>query len=302
MLYHLFEYLNREFDLPGAGMFRYLSFRAGVAVIISLAISLLLGNRIIRSLKRLQIGETVRDLGLEGQKEKEGTPTMGGLIILLAIIVPCVLMARLDNVYIQLMLMTTIWMGAIGFMDDYIKIFKKNKQGLKARFKLFGQIGLGCIVGLVMLFHQDVVIRLSPDEAARNGFEVVSRVQLEDKSVPGGQKDMVYCKTSLTNVPFFKGNQLDYQVFVGFLGDNARQWVWIVFIPVIIIVVTGVSNGSNLTDGLDGLATGISAIIALALAILAYVSGNNIIADYLNIFYIPYSGELVVFSACFLGA
>lgn len=302
MLYHLFEYLDREFDLPGAGLFRFISFRAGVAIMVSLFISLLLGNRIIRSLKSLQIGETVRDLGLEGQMQKQGTPTMGGLIILLAILVPCLLLARLDNVYIILMVLTTVWMGVIGFIDDYIKVFKKNKQGLKAKFKLFGQIVLGVIVGLTMLFHQDVVIRLTPEVAAKNGYQVMNHVQIHDESVPGEWKDMVYCKSSLTNVPFFKGNQLDYQDFVGFLGSEAKNWIWIVFIPLTIIIVTAVSNGSNLTDGLDGLATGTSAIIALALAILAYVSGNTIIADYLNIFYIPYSGELVIFCCCFLGA
>lgn len=302
MLYHLFEYLNREFDLPGAGMFRYISFRAGLAIMLSLVISLLLGNRIIRSLKRLQIGETVRDLGLEGQKQKEGTPTMGGLIILLAILVPCLLLARLDNVYILLMILTTVWMGVIGFIDDYIKIFKKNKQGLKAKFKLFGQIVLGLIVGLIMLFHQDIVVRFTPEEAAKHGYEVVSHVRVPDASVSGGTKEMVYCKTSLTNVPFLKGNQFDYASLVGFFGGHARDWIWVIFIPLVIIVVTSVSNGSNLTDGLDGLATGTSAIIALVLVILAYVSGNVLLAEYLNIFYIPFSGELVVFSACFLGA
>lgn len=302
MLYHLFEYLDREFDLPGAGLFRFISFRAGVAIMISLIISLMLGSRIIRSLRRLQIGETVRDLGLEGQKQKEGTPTMGGLIMLLAILVPCLLLARLDNVYIILMVLTTVWMGVIGFIDDYIKIFKKNKQGLKAKFKLFGQIVLGLIVGVTMLFHHDVVIRLTPEEAAKNGYEVMNHVQIHDAAVPGGWKDMVYCKSSLTNVPFFKGNQLDYKNLVAFMGDNAQNWIWLVFIPLTILIVTAVSNGSNLTDGLDGLATGVSAIIALTLAMLAYVSGNTIIADYLNILYIPYSGELVIFSCCFLGA
>lgn len=302
MLYHLFEYLDREFALPGAGLFRYISFRAGMAIMLSLIISLLLGNRIIRSLKRMQIGETIRDLGLEGQKQKEGTPTMGGLIILLAILVPCLLLARLDNVYIQIMLLTTVWMGCIGFVDDYIKIFRKNKQGLKAKFKLFGQIMLGLIIALTMLFHRDVVIRLTPEEAAKKGYPVVSHVQIHDKTVEGEWKDMVYCKSSLTNVPFFKGNQFDYQTLVNFIGINAKNWIWIVFIPITIFIITAVSNGSNLTDGLDGLATGTSAIIALALAILAYVSGNTIIAEYLNIFYIPYTGELVIFSGCFLGA
>jgi len=302
MLYYLFEYLDKEFALPGAGLFRYISFRAGMAIMLSLIISLLLGNRIIRSLKRMQIGETVRDLGLEGQMQKAGTPTMGGLIILLAILVPCLLLARLDNVYILMMLLSTVWMGCIGFVDDYIKIFKKNKQGLKAKFKLFGQVVLGLIIALTMLFHRDVVIRMTPEQAAKEGYPVVSHVQIHDSSVPGEFKDMVYCKSSLTNVPFFKGNQFDYRDLVNFLGITAKNWIWIVFIPITIIIITGVSNGSNLTDGLDGLATGTSAIIALALAILAYVSGNTIMADYLSIFYIPYSGELVIFSACFLGA
>jgi phospho-N-acetylmuramoyl-pentapeptide-transferase len=253
-------------------------------------------------LKRLQIGEIVRDLGLEGQKEKDGTPTMGGLIILLAILVPCLLLARLDNIYIQMLLLTTVWMGVIGFIDDYIKVFKKNKQGLKAKFKLFGQIGLGLIVGFIMLYHQDVMVRVSPEVAAHNNYEIVRTVHIEDATVPGGLKEMVYCKSTVTNVPFFKGNQLDYKIFLAFLGDNATTWIWIVFIPLVILIVTAVSNGSNLTDGVDGLATGVSAIIALTLAILAYVSGNTIIADYLNILYIPDSGELVIFSSCFLGA
>lgn len=302
MLYYLFEYLDKEFDLPGAGLFRFISFRMGLGIMLSLFISLLLGNRIIRSLKRLQIGETVRDLGLQGQMEKQGTPTMGGLIILLAILVPCLLLARLDNVYILIMLLTTVWMGAIGFVDDYIKIFKKNKQGLKAKFKLFGQIVLGLIIGLTMLFHHDIVIRQTPEQAATNGYTVVSHVQIHDESVEGEWKDMVYCKSTLTNVPFFKGNQFDYKTLIGWIGNNASEWVWIIFIPFTILIVTSVSNGSNLTDGVDGLATGVSAIIALALAILAYVSGNTIIADYLNILYIPYTGELVIFSGCFLGA
>ena len=302
MLYYLFEYLDKEFALPGAGLFRYISFRAGIAIMLSLIISLLLGNRIIRSLKRMQIGETIRDLGLEGQKQKEGTPTMGGLIMLLAILVPCLLLAKLDNVYIIMMLLTTVWMGCIGFVDDYIKIFRKNKQGLKAKFKLFGQVVLGLIIALTMLFHRDVVIRLTPEEATAKGYPVMSHVQIHDKTVAGEWKDMVYCKSSLTNVPFFKGNQFDYQALVNFIGINAKNWIWIVFIPITIFIITAVSNGSNLTDGLDGLDTGIAAIIALALAILAYVSGNTIIADYLNIFYIPYTGELVIFSGCFLGA
>jgi phospho-N-acetylmuramoyl-pentapeptide-transferase len=302
MLYHLFEYLYREFDLPGEAMVMSIPFRSGLAIMISLVISIMLGDKIIRSLKRMQIGETVRDLGLQGQMQKAGTPTMGGLIILLAILVPCLLLAKLDNVYILIMVLTTVWMGVIGFIDDYIKIFKKNKQGLKAKFKLFGQVVLGLIVGLTMLFHHDVVVRLSPEEAEQKGYEVIKAVQIHDKTVEGEWRDMVYCKTYLTNVPFFKGNQLDYTRFVNFIGDNAKKWVWVIFIPLMIIIITAVSNGANLTDGLDGLATGVSGIIALALAILSYVSGNYIIADYLNIFFIPYTGELVVFSCCFLGA
>ena len=302
MLYYLFEYLDKEFDLPGAGLFRFLTFRMAVGLLLSLIISLLLGSRIIRSLKRMQIGETVRDLGLEGQMQKQGTPTMGGLIIVLAILVPCLLMARLDNVYIILLLLTTVWMGAIGFVDDYIKIFKKNKQGLKAKFKLFGQVVLGLIVGLTMLFHHDVVVRLTPEEAELNGYPVMTHVQIHDSSVEGEWKDMVYCKSTLTNVPFFKGNEFDYKTLVTWIKGNANDWVWVIFIPLTILIVTAVSNGSNLTDGLDGLATGVSAIIALALAILSYISGNTIIADYLNILYIPYTGELVIFSGCFLGA
>src|SRR5688500_1825895 len=302
MLNYLIEYLSGEFDLPGEAMFRSLPFRMGVCVILSLIISMLVGNRIIRSLKRMQIGETVRDLGLEGQMQKQGTPTMGGLIIVLAILVPCLLLARLDNVYIILLLLTTIWMGAIGFVDDYIKIFRKNKQGLKAKFKLFGQIVLGLIVGLTMLFHHDVVVRLSPEEAAKNNYQVMTHVQIYDSSVEGEWKDMVYCKSTQTNVAFCKGKQLDYKIFANWIGDNPQKWVWVIFIPLTILIVTAVSNGSNLTDGLDGLATGVSAIIALALAILSYVSGNTIIADYLNILYLPYTGELVIFSGCFLGA
>lgn len=302
MLYYLIEYLSREYDLPGENMFRSLPFRMGICVILSLIIALLIGNRIISSLKRMQIGETVRDLGLEGQMQKSGTPTMGGLIILLAILVPCLLFARLDNVYIILLLLTTVWMGAIGFVDDYIKIFKKNKQGLKAKFKLFGQVVLGCIVGLVMLYHQDIVVRMTPEEAEQRGYPVVRKVRVYDQPDPTLFRELVYCKSSLTDVPFLKGNKFDYETLLNVIGINGKEWIWIIFIPLTIIIVTGVSNGSNLTDGLDGLATGVSAIIALALVILAYVSGNTIIADYLNILYLPYTGELVIFGGCFLGA
>jgi phospho-N-acetylmuramoyl-pentapeptide-transferase len=302
MLYELFDYLQRTYDLPGAGLFKYISFRAGAAIILSLIISMLFGNRIIRSLTRLQVGETIRDLGLKGQMEKAGTPTMGGVIIIMAILIPCLLLSRLDNVYIILMILTTSWMGIIGFADDYIKVFKKNKQGLKGLFKVLGQVVLGCIIGIAMLVSNDVVVRMSPGEAVAKGYEIVETVTSRDLQNPDQLIEMVHVKTTLTNVPFFKGNQLDYAELVGFMSDNTDLWGYILFVLITIFIITAVSNGANLTDGLDGLATGVSAIIAATLAILAYVSGNIIFADYLNIFYLPNSEELVVFSACFLGA
>ena len=302
MLYELFDFLQRNYDLPGAGLFQFISFRAGVAIIISLIISMLFGGRIIRSLTRLQVGESIRDLGLEGQLEKAGTPTMGGIIIIMAILIPCLLMAKLDNIYIQLMLLTTVWMGAIGFTDDYIKVFRKNKAGLKGKFKVLGQVGLGCIIGISMLVSQDIVVRMDKAEAVVNGYEIVRTVVVTDLDLPDRIKEVVHVKTTLTNVPFIKGNQLDYASLVNFLGDNSSVWVYIIFVLITIFIITAVSNGANLTDGLDGLATGVSAIVAATLAVLAYVSGNVITANYLNIFYIPYSEELVVFAACFVGA
>lgn len=299
MLYYLFEFIEENYALPGAGLFQYITFRTGVAIILSLVISMLFGHRIIRSLKKLQVGEAVRDLGLEGQQEKEGTPTMGGIIIILAILIPCVLLARLDNIYIILMLLTTVWMGAIGFVDDYIKVFKKDKGGLSGKFKVLGQVGLGCIIGIAMLVSDDVVVRMEVERAQSSGYEIIDVLPAPED--PGQTAQMAYVKTSLTNVPFFKGNQFDYKSLLWFLGDNAGQWVWVVFIPIMIFIVTAVSNGANITDGLDGLATGTSAIIAVTLGVLAYVSGNTIIADYLNIFYLPNTAELVIFSGCFLG-
>ena len=300
MLYYLFDYLEQAHDLPGAGLFRFITFRAGAAIILSLIISMLFGKRIIRSLKRMQVGESIRDLGLKGQVEKEGTPTMGGVIIILAILVPCLLLARLDNIYIILMLLTVVWMGIIGFIDDYIKVFKKNKQGLSGKFKILGQVGLGLIIGITMLINDDVVIRLDPAQAAQKGYEVVEYVYPQEE-MQSAEPQWVYAKTTLTNVPFFKGNQLDYASILWFLRENRELFAWLIFVPITIFIVTAVSNGANLTDGLDGLAAGVSAIIAATLGILAYVSGNTIIADYLNIFYIPNSSELVIFSACFLG-
>lgn len=300
MLYYLFEFLESHYTIPGTGVFHYITFRAGLAIILSLIISMLFGRRIISSLKRLQVGEQIRELGLEGQTAKQGTPTMGGIIIILATLVPCLLLASLDNIYILLMMLTTIWMGTIGFIDDYIKVFKKDKRGLRGAFKVLGQVVLGCIIGIAMLSHDDIVVRLTHEEAAKGNYEVIETV---NATLPSGESaEMVYAKTTLTNVPFLKGNSLDYKWLVGFLGDNKGEFVWLLFIPLMILIVTAVSNGANLTDGLDGLATGVSAIIGATLAVLSYVSGHNVIADYLGIFYLPNTGELVIFSSCFVGA
>ena len=297
MLYYLFDYLETNFGFKGATLFQFISFRAGLAIILSLIISMLFGGRIIRWLQRQQIGESVRDLGLSGQKEKEGTPTMGGIIILMAIIIPCLLTAKLHNIYILLMLIATSWMGCIGFLDDYIKVFKKNKKGLSGKFKIMGQVVLGLIIALAMIFSQDVVVQMSTEQAMANNYEIVTTMSSEV-----GVNDIARVKTSITNVPFLKDREFDYATLLGFLGDNASKFVWIIFIPFVILVVTAVSNAANLTDGLDGLATGVSAIVGAALGVLAYVSGNTITADYLNILYLPGTGELVIFAACFLGA
>lgn len=301
MFTHLFDYLDKLYDLPGAGLFRYITFRAGAAIILSLLISMVFGAGIIRKLRKLQIGESVRELGLAGQKEKEGTPTMGGLIIILAVMLPCLLLSRLDNVYIQLMLLSTVWMGVIGFIDDYIKVFKKNKAGLKGIFKVIGQVGLGLIVGLIMLMNDQVTVRMTLEEAQAEGYEITQFFNTYDANTDS-VKEFVHVKTTLTNVPFFKSNRFDYKDLLGFLGDNAGTWVWIIFIPLIILIVTAVSNAANLTDGLDGLATGVSGIIAATLGVLAYVSSNAIFADYLGILFLPDSAELVIFAACLVGA
>lgn len=297
MLFYLFDFLEKNYDLPGAGLFQYISFRSGAAIILSLLISIYFGKRIISSLKKRQIGESVRELGLEGQKEKEGTPTMGGLIIILAILVPTLLLCKLDNVYVWLMIIVTVWMAAIGFADDYIKIFRKDKKGLHGKFKVLGQVVLGLIIALIFLYHPDILVRIP-----ESSLETESMSYLKDQVI---QEDVegqyAYVKSTLTNIPFFKNNNLDYALILGFL-DQPYKWVWLIFIPFCIFIVTAVSNGANLTDGVDGLATGTSAIIGATLAVLAYVSGNTIFADYLNIFYIPYSSELVVYMASFLGA
>ncbi|HAD14154.1 MAG TPA: phospho-N-acetylmuramoyl-pentapeptide-transferase [Saprospirales bacterium] len=301
MLTHLFEYLKEHYDLPGAGLFKFISFRAGIAMLLSLLISLVIGKRIIDWLRKAQIGETVRDLGLAGQTSKAGTPTMGGIIIVAATLIPCLLMARLDNVYILLMLFSTVWMFAIGFIDDYIKVFKKDKEGLKGRFKIMGQVGLGLIVGITMLVNDEVVVRMDPEVAKQKGYTVMESLYVKDLTEPNTYKEMVYVKAPITNVPFFKNNELDYSRFLWFLGDNARDLSSIFFVIMVIIVITAVSNGANLTDGLDGQAAGVSAIVIFALGMLAYLSGNSLAADFLKIVYIPYSSELVVFSACLLG-
>jgi phospho-N-acetylmuramoyl-pentapeptide-transferase len=291
MLYYLFDFLNQTYDLPGAGVFQYITFRAAMAVITSLLISMVFGKRLIDRLHRLQVGETVRDLGLEGQKEKSGTPTMGGVIILMAIIFPTLLWAKLDNIYIILMLISTVWMGSIGFVDDYIKVFKKDKKGLRGIFKVIGQVGLGIIVGATLYFHPEVTIK--------EQLPVVQTEQFESTNGPS-YGDAV--KSTKTTIPFFKDNEFDYAYFTNWMGDAGKPITSIVYILAVIFIITAVSNGANLTDGLDGLATGTSAIAATALLVLAYVSGSIIFASYLNIMYIPNTGELVIFTAAFIGA
>jgi phospho-N-acetylmuramoyl-pentapeptide-transferase len=304
MLYHFFEYIDKYYNLPGAGLFQYITFRAAFAIILSLVISLLYGNRIITALRKMQIGETVRDLGLEGQKAKEGTPTMGGIIIIMAILIPCLLLAKLDNIYILLMIFTTVWLGLIGGADDYIKVFLKNKDGLSGKTKIFGQIFLGLVVGVTMLVSDNVVVRMPLTQAQQGRYEIVKEYSIPIPRVNASSQitEMAYVKTTLTNVPFFKENNFDYRYLVTFMGDNSDLWLSVVFILIVIFIVTAVSNAANLTDGIDGLAAGTSAVIGVTLGIFAYVSGNNIIADYLNVFYLPNSAELVVFSSCFIGA
>ncbi|MDC6349968.1 phospho-N-acetylmuramoyl-pentapeptide-transferase [Zeaxanthinibacter sp. PT1] len=289
MLYYLFEYLEKQYQFPGATLFQFLSFRAAMSVLLSLVLATVYGKRIILFLQRKQIGETVRDLGLEGQEQKAGTPTMGGLIIIMSTLVPVLLFTKLDNVYILLLIVTTLWMGAIGFIDDYIKIFKKNKQGLKGRFKVMGQVMLGLMVGATLYFHPEVTMKENNSSMITERFTVE---QVEGKEI----------KSIKTNVPFFKDNELDYSAMLGWMGEGAKDYAWLLFIPIVIFIVTAVSNGANLTDGIDGLAAGTSAIIVLTLGIFAWVSGNIIFSDYLDIFFIPRAGELVVFIAAFVGA
>jgi phospho-N-acetylmuramoyl-pentapeptide-transferase len=300
MLYYLFTYLRETFELPGAGVFQYISFRAAGAVITSLVISLLFGKRLISLLQRKQVGETIRDLGLVGQAEKKGTPTMGGLIILGAIIIPTLLFAELNNIYIILMLFTTVWLGFIGFLDDYIKIFKKNKKGLAAKFKIYGQIVLGLVIGLTIYLNDDIVIReKTGSEQQIHTLENGDVIRITDPSVKFSRESV---KSMKTTIPFFKNNEADYSKVLSFLGEGYEKWAFLIFIPIVILIITGVSNGANLTDGMDGLATSVSAIIGATLGILAWVSGNIIFADYLNIMYLPNTGELTIFISAFVGA
>lgn len=289
MLYYLFEFLEQQYQLPGASLFQFQTFRAGMAVLFSLLIAMIYGKRIIVFLQAKQIGESVRDLGLDGQKEKAGTPTMGGLIIIMATLIPVLLFADIMNIYIILLIVTIVWMGIIGFVDDYIKIFKKDKKGLKGRFKVLGQVVLGLIVGATLYFHPEVTMKEKDGTMITQDFKV--------ERVIGKEK-----KSTKTNVPFFKGNELDYADFISWAGEGLEKYAWLIFIPVVILIVTAVSNGANLTDGIDGLAAGSSAIIVLTLGIFTLVSGNIEFSAYLDIFYIPRVGELLVFIAAFVGA
>lgn len=295
MLYHLFDFLERNYDFPGAGLFQFITFRTGIAILISLTISLIFGGKIIKKIQDFQVLEKQRALGLPGEELKKKTPTMGGIIIILAIVVPTLLMANLTNIYVQLLLLCTIWMGAIGFLDDYLKL-KRGKDGLSGRYKILGQVGLGIIVGSVMFFSDKVTVRMSAEDVQTYGYEVISEVQ------DANTGEISYnVKTALTNLPFFKNNSVDYADLLTFLGEGSQHLAWIIFIPLVVFIVTAVSNAANLTDGLDGLATGTSAIIVTTLGILTYVSGNAIFSKYLGILYIPDSAELVIFIGCFLG-
>lgn len=294
MLYYLFEYLEKEFQFPGASLFGYISFRAAVATILSLLISTIFGKRIINYLRRKQVDETIRDLGLEGQQEKVGTPTMGGIIIILSTLIPVLLVAKLDNIYIILLIVTTVWMGTIGFIDDYIKKFKKDKKGLKGKFKILGQVGLGIIVGTTLYFHNDVTIKVKLPQVQHQEVVAsnISQVKLSNPEI----------KSTKTTIPFVKGNEFDYADLITWINPGLEKYAWVVFILIVIFIITAVSNGANLTDGIDGLAAGTSAIIVLTLGVFAWVSGNIIFSNYLNIMYIPRVEEITIYIAAFVGA
>lgn len=292
MLYYLFEYLDKTLDVPGTGVFQYITFRSALAIIMSLLLSTIYGKRVIGFLRRQQIGETVRELGLEGQTQKAGTPTMGGIIIIFSTLIPVFLLAKLNNIYVILLIVSMLWMGLIGFLDDYIKVFKKDKEGLKGIFKVIGQVGLGVIVGATLYFHPGVTVRKDTQttkivvNAAQN---TINPVSLQEKS-------------TATTIPFFKNNEFDYAELLAWTGDGYENWAWLVFIPIVIFIITAVSNGANLTDGIDGLAAGTSAISVIALGVFTFVSGNIMFSNYLNIMFIPNSGEMTVFIAAFVGA
>lgn len=299
MLIYLFEYLD-EIGFPGAGVFQYISFRSASAVITSLIISMLFGKRIINMLRRKQIGESIRDLGLEGQASKQGTPTMGGIIILASILIPTLMFGDLGNTYVLLMILTTVWLGLVGFVDDYIKVFRKNKKGLTGKFKIMGQILLGIFVGLTLHLDKDVIVR--EKVLLENGEPSMEIVQEQPEEEPVSRFVTRDVKSTKTTIPFVKNNEFEYAYIIGFMGERAEKWAWLVLILAVIIIITAVSNGANMTDGLDGLATGTSAIMGTTLGVLAYLSGNILYADYLNIMYIPYTGELVIYMSAFIGA
>jgi phospho-N-acetylmuramoyl-pentapeptide-transferase len=296
MLYYLFEYLEQQFQLPGASLFGFLTFRAAMAIILSLLISTIFGKRIIKFLQKQQVGETIRDLGLEGQVEKAGTPTMGGLIIILATLIPVVLLAKLENIYIILLIVTTLWMGTIGFIDDYIKKFKNDKDGLKGRFKVLGQVGLGIIVGATLFFHNDVTIK------EKLPIQEQRELLAENPDLPATKLFKTEAKSTKTTIPFMKSNEFDYSDLITWISPNLEKYAWIIFILVSIFIITAVSNGANLTDGIDGLAAGTSAIIVLTLGIFAWISGNIIFSEYLDIMYIPRVEEITIYIAAFVGA
>lgn len=295
MLYYLFQYLNENYQVPGAGLFEYISFRSAMAIILSLAISTIFGKRIITYLLAKQVGESVRDLGLRGQSEKAGTPTMGGVIIIFATLVPVLLFAKLENVYVILLIITTLWMGTIGFIDDYIKTFKQDKEGLQGKFKVIGQVGLGLIVGGTMFFHPGITVKEETNKPAQEEQQLVQNFQNTREMGPEE-------KSTATTIPFVKNNEFDYSSLISWINPALKNYAWLIFIPIVIFIVTAVSNGANLTDGIDGLAAGSSAIIVLTLGIFAWVSGNIFFSDYLNIMYIPRSGEMTIFISAFAGS
>jgi len=301
MLYYLFEYLRDEFQMPGANVFQYISFRAAMALITSLIISMLFGKSLIELLRKKQVGESIRNLGLKGQMEKKGTPTMGGIIIIGAILVPVLLFTKLNNIYIIIMIFTTIWMGIIGFIDDYIKVFRKNKKGLRGIFKVIGQVSLGVVVGGVMYFHPDIAIKEKP-QTSKISVSKQTAKPVKRYVIAEGEIKSAPVKSTQTTIPFFKNNTFDYASLVSWMGEGAWKWAWLIYIPLVIVIITAVSNGANLTDGIDGLATGTSSIIGATLGIFAWLSGNIIFANYLNIMYIPNVGELTIFISAFVGA